>query len=200
MRRNVGHEGIPFQLVRHRPRRKEPHLLLLVDVSHSVARAAASFLALATNLNRSFRRVTVYAFVDRAVDISSALPALAHLDGRVPLLDRVVETFPDINPYALSDYGRAFHQVLEREKWRVRRDTVCLVLGDARTNRFDPAAWTLEELGERMRRVIWLVPEPIPEWDTGDSVVAAYAPHVDLLAEAADLAGLRAALERTLRA
>jgi uncharacterized protein with von Willebrand factor type A (vWA) domain len=180
--------------VRRSHAEREPHLLLLVDVSHSVARAAAAFLALSTNLARTFRRVRVFLFVDRAADVTRDLPRLAHIEGRTDALDRVIAAYPDLNPTALSDYGRVLYQVLESEKRRVRKDTVLLILGDARSNWFDPCEWVLESLASRIHRTVWLVPEPIERWDEGDSVVSRYAPHCDAVCEAADLEGLRHSL------
>ncbi len=198
VRTNLGNDTVPFRLVRRQRIRKEPHLLLLVDISHSVARAAAVFLALAANLTRSFRGVRTYFFVNHAVDVSNHLPAFARIDGRLEFLDEIVAEFPDINPMALSDYGRVLFQISEAER-RIRKDTVCIILGDARNNRFDPCAWSLEALRERARRVIWLVPEPRREWDRGDSVVREYARHCDAVCETADLEGLRFAMDRALR-
>jgi hypothetical protein len=199
IRRNLGHDGIPFRLVRHTHSPREPHLLLLVDVSHSMAGAAAVFLTLATHLRHRFRGMTVYVFVDRAVEATRALPDLTRLDGRVDTLERVVSALPDVNPLALSDYGRVLYQVWEGERRRLRKDTVLLVLGDARNNRFDSAAWTLEAIGERVRHVVWLVPEPREEWNRGDSAVGDYLPFVDAMCEAADLDGLRFGLDRAIR-
>lgn len=71
-----------------------------------------------------------------------------------------------------------------------------LILGDARNNGFDPQAWALGEIRQRCRRMLWLNPEPEPQWNSGDSVLAAYAPYcdqviacwtLDHLAQAADL-------------
>jgi hypothetical protein len=193
-RRNLSHDGVPFRLVRRAHAKREPHLLLLVDVSHSVARAAAAFLTLSTNLARGFRRIRVYLFVDRAADATRDLPRLAHIAGRTDALERVLAAYPDLNPAALSDYGRVLYQVLESEARCIRKDTVLLVLGDARSNWFDPCEWVLESLTGRIHRTVWLVPEPIERWDEGDSVVSRYAPHCDAVCEAADLEGLRHSL------
>ena len=199
LRENLGHDGVPCRLVRHAPVRREPHLLLLVDVSHSVTRAAATFLTLCLHLARTFRRVRVHVFVDRTVPVPGDLSRLARIGGRQEELMRVIDTLPDLNPLAMSDYGRVFFQVMETELPRLRKDTIVLILGDARTNRFDPAMWTLEAIHDAARRVVWLVPEPVSHWNTGDSALDAYAPHSDGLCEVADLAGLRFALERALR-
>jgi uncharacterized protein with von Willebrand factor type A (vWA) domain len=58
-----------------------------------------------------------------------------------------------------------------------------LILGDARNNAFDPQAWALAEVRQRCRRIIWLNPEPRREWNTGDSIIAAYTPACDQVLE-----------------
>jgi uncharacterized protein with von Willebrand factor type A (vWA) domain len=50
-------------------------VLLLVDVSHSVARAAALFLLIAQGLSARIRRTRVFFFVDRAVEGTDRLRA-----------------------------------------------------------------------------------------------------------------------------
>ena len=199
VRASVGHDGVPFRLVRRAPQRREPRLLVLVDVSHSVRRAAAAFMTIVAGLTRSFRDVRAYFFVDHVVDLESLLPRLARLDGSGERLAALARAIPELNDLAPSDYGRVLYQVHERELRRIRRDTVILILGDARTNRLDPMPWTLESLRTRARRIVWLVPEPVATWNTGDSVIGAYAPHLDAICEAADLEGLVHGLGRTLR-
>jgi uncharacterized protein with von Willebrand factor type A (vWA) domain len=198
VRTNLGHDGVPFSLIHRTRSRREPRIVLLVDVSHSVARAASAFLTLATHLATTLRAVRCHLFVDNVVDATAHLPRLSALAGDLDALDEVVEGAGALNASALSDYGRVLYQLLDEHRHDLRHDTVLVVLGDARTNRFDPAAWVLEEIRARVRRIVWLVPEPLAEWDTGDSVVRAYAPHVDLLAEAADLEGLRTAIDHAL--
>ena len=70
------------------------------------------------------------------------------------------------------------------------RDAVLVVLGDGRTNVFDPLPWAFEEIAGRARRVLWLVSEPRVRWGTGDSALGAYLPFCDVAVEARDLEGL----------
>jgi uncharacterized protein with von Willebrand factor type A (vWA) domain len=198
MRENLAHGGVPFRIPHTRRRLAEPDLLLLVDVSGSVARAAASFFALSIRLDRRFRRVRPYVFVDRAVDASPLLDELLTLDGRPESLNRALRSLPDLNPLALSDYGRALYHVWELEGRRLRRNTITVILGDARNNHQAPSAWVLGALADRCRRVMWLNPEPVEEWDRGDSVVADYAPFATFF-EVADFDGIRHACNRLAR-
>src|SRR5204862_25917 len=60
---------IPHQM----PRRKRPRIVLVVDVSFSVARAAGLFLMMALEFLRPPRRASVWLFVDRPVEATGAV-------------------------------------------------------------------------------------------------------------------------------
>jgi hypothetical protein len=79
------------------------------------------------------------------------------------------------------------------------RDTVLVVLGDGRTNRFDPLAWVLNDLARGCKAVLWLAPEPRSRWGTADSALPLYAVSADLLVEATNLAGLATGLADVVR-
>ena len=74
-----------------------------------------------------------------------------------------------------------------------------LILGDARTNEYDPMEWALEEVRRRVRRVVWLNPEPPARWNTHDSAISRYAPFCDDLLPCGTLAQLAEAASRLLR-
>jgi uncharacterized protein with von Willebrand factor type A (vWA) domain len=196
-RRNLRHHGVPFELPWRLPRPRPTRVVLLVDVSWSVARAAGYFLWIASEFLEPGRRARVVAFVDRPVDATAAV-ARWKRSSRATFA-QVLSGLPGLNLGAASDYGRALHALSQSKLRPAGRDTILVVLGDARTNRYDPQAFALEELSRRCRAVIWLVPEPEARWGTADSALAAYLPHVDVVAEATDLAGLASGVEAVLR-
>jgi len=102
----------------------------------------------------------------------------------------LLETVPGLNLDAPSDYGRALHALYASHARPAGRDTILVVLGDGRTNRFDPLPWALDEIARGCRAVIWLVPEPRARWGTADSALDRYLPSVDVVVEASDLVGL----------
>jgi len=199
-------------------------VVLLVDVSWSVARAAGLFLWMSSMLFGNSRRVQVIAFVDRPVDATEALrrwmrglapanegdavgsrenrrrprPGEGIVRAGVPFSEWLADLRGlDLN--APSDYGRAFHALLRSSLRPTGTQTVLVVLGDGRTNRFEALPWTMEEIAQRCRSVLWLVPEPRGRWGTGDSALGAYAEHVDVLVEAADLPGLARGVAELVR-
>ncbi|HEX6853005.1 MAG TPA: VWA domain-containing protein [Candidatus Polarisedimenticolaceae bacterium] len=196
-RRNLRHQGIPFELPWRRPRPRPTRVVLLVDVSWSVARAAGYFLWIASEFLEPGRRARIVAFVDRPVDATEAV-ARWKRSSRATFA-QVLQGLSGLNLDAASDYGRALHALASSKLRPAGRDTILVVLGDARTNRYDPLDWALGDLARRCRAVLWLVPEPESRWGTADSALAAYLPHVDAVAEATDLAGLARGVESVLR-
>ena len=111
----------------------------------------------------------------------------------------LLKEIPGLNLDAPSDYGRVFHSLLGSPARPAGRGTVLAVLGDGRTNRFDAQAWALEQIAERCGTVLWLAPEPLDRWGTGDSALSLYLPHVDVAVETRDLAGLAGGVAELLR-
>ena len=96
-----------------------------------------------------------------------------------------------MNFFGLSDFGRAFYQFYTDEAKSLSRNTILVILGDARANWFDPMEWTLDEMQRRSRMVIWLNPEPRQYWDTDDSVMARYGAYCDHVMECRNLDQLK---------
>ena len=102
---------------------------------------------------------------------------------------------------ARSDFGRVLADLttLADDASLLGVDTVLLVLGDARNNRRPPRADLLAAARARVRRLLWLNPEPRARWDTGDSVMTVYARVADAVVPCGSLAALDEALAAVAR-
>lgn len=183
IRRAVARGGALVDLQRRGRRPGKPALVVLCDVSGSVARASDLLLALLAGCEGAFARVTRFAFVDRLVSVE-------YVDGQI-------RPDGDLDLYGFSDHGAVLAELDAHAEGLVDRRTVLLVLGDARNNRRPARADALGRLARRARAVVWAVPEPRARWDTGDSALASYAPSCDRVVEATSLAGLAAALRES---
>jgi uncharacterized protein with von Willebrand factor type A (vWA) domain len=190
--------GVPFVLPRARRRTDTPRVVLLIDVSWSTARAAGLFLTLASEFLRFGRQTRVLLFVDRTVDVTEPVARWIETRSRAPF-DGLLGQVRGLNLNAPSDYGRAFHHLLRSPARPHGRRTVLVVLGDGRTNRFDPLAWAFAELANECGAAIWLVPEAVAMWGAGDSALDRYLPHVDTAVEARDLSGLARGVREIVR-
>jgi uncharacterized protein len=185
IRRALARGGVPIELVLRAPRPGKADLLALVDLSHSTATAAEFLLALLAPARRFFRRATLLAYVDRPCAVSFEH---GHVVPHEPL---------DLN--ARSDFGNVLKLLEEHPDVALGRNTVLLVLGDARNNRRPPRADILHRLHRQVRRVVWLNPEPPERWNTGDSVMASYERHCDALLAASSPRTLGTALDELAR-
>jgi uncharacterized protein with von Willebrand factor type A (vWA) domain len=173
IRRSMGRGGVPVELLHRRPRPGKIDLLALVDLSYSTATAAEFLLALLAPARRFFRRVRLLGYVDAPAEIGYER---GHVAPHEPL---------DLN--ARSDFGRVLVQIVQRYGLQMSRNTLVLVLGDARNNRRPPRADLLAEIRDKVRAVVWLNPEKRDRWDTGDSVMKTYARYCDVVLNAWNL-------------
>lgn len=185
IRAAVPRGGVPFER-RYRARRPSPpELTALCDLSASTAVATSFFLSLLAPAAEYFRRVRLFGFVDRLVEIEFVG---GHVRPAAP-----------IDLMARSDFGHVLKDLMQRNASALGADTVLLVLGDARNNRLPARADLLAAARARVRRLLWLNPEAPERWNTGDSAIAAYAPHADVVVACGTLAELDHALAAIAR-
>src|SRR5437667_265349 len=148
IRHSMSSGGVPVR-PRFRARRPgRPDLVALCDLSGSVAAASELLLGLIAPAADHFRRVHLFAYVDRLCPVSIEH---GHVAPGGPL-----------DLHARSDFGRVLVELWEGHRARLTRSTLLLVLGDARNNRLPPRADLLRAIADRVQRIVWLVPEPRP--------------------------------------
>lgn len=194
LRRSLGTGGVPVDpAFRHRHIHR-PELVLICDVSGSVAAFARFTLMFCHALQGQFSKVRSFAFIDAIDevtglfsegDFTDALSRL-HTEAQVVRLD------------GHSDYGNALECFVDEYFEAVTPKTTVLVLGDARNNYRRSNSWVLGELRRNARRVYWLNPEPVGQWGSGDSIAGEYARHIDGMVECRNLRQLTEFVERVV--
>ncbi|MFD9793148.1 VWA domain-containing protein [Streptomyces sp. NPDC059070] len=178
LRGSLSTGGVPMRPVLRRRRPARPELVLLCDVSGSVAGFANFTMLLVQALHDQFAKVRVFAFVNRVDEVTALLrPGAADPAG---LGDRIAARAAVTGRHGSSDYGTALGEFAEFHLDAVGPRTAVFVLGDARTNMSDPNLPALRRIAERARRVYWLNPEPVSQWATGDSAALDYAELVEM--------------------
>ncbi len=175
MRSSLETGGVPLRL-RYRPKRpRRPEIYVLCDVSTSVTSASVFFLSVLHALHDSFRKLRSFVFIERISEVTEVFER--ERDFR-KISERISKDggVADISGY--TDYGRVWLEFLTEISADLDPRSTVIVLGDARTNGRDPHAAAFAELTERAGRTFWLNPEPRLYWNYGDSVMAAYEPHV----------------------
>jgi uncharacterized protein with von Willebrand factor type A (vWA) domain len=162
---------------RHR-RPGRPEIVLLCDLSGSVAGFANFTMLLVQALRDQFSKIRVFAFVDSADEVTHLVTTGAadpeHLGAR--MLSEAALVRWDGH----SDYGGSLRQFTANWLDAVGPRTSVLILGDARTNGGDPNLDAVREIKARARHVYWLNPERRSLWSTGDSAALEYADVVEM--------------------
>ena len=168
LRRNMAHDGIPFDTVWKQTKIERPRIVVICDVSRSVAAAARFLLLFLYSLNEVIATLRAFAFSDHLTEVSDIIEA-KEVEVAIPeILDKI--------GFRPTDYGQSFADFEEEYGDAIDRKTTVIILGDGRSNYGDPRADLMRWLHDRSKAVIWLNPEPETFWGTGDSEMLRYRP------------------------
>lgn len=178
VRRSLSSGGVPLE-THHRPRRPgRPDLVVLCDVSGSVANFANFTLMLVFALQEQFNRVRAFMFVD---DVTEVTDRFVPGGDPVEAMASLAAAAEHASLWGRTNYGRAFTRFLEKHPDALTPKTNLLILGDARSNYADLSLDALKEMRQAARKAWWLNPEHPRNWDTGDSAATAYGAIVPMI-------------------
>ncbi|MEN9507004.1 MAG: hypothetical protein RI958_2930 [Actinomycetota bacterium] len=171
VRRSMQSGGVPLDVVMRRRRRHRPEVVVMCDVSGSVAEFAQFMFTIINGLHAELRNVRSFAFVDGVAEVSDVFA-----DARYEVaVNRLVERRGVLGLDGHSDYGKVFERFVQRHlDDAVGSATTVVITGDARGNYRDGGVEHLERIASRARRVYWLNPEAASTWGEDDSLVGAY--------------------------
>jgi uncharacterized protein with von Willebrand factor type A (vWA) domain len=188
VRHSLSYGGVPAEPKFKHPRPSKPEIMVVADISGSVASFARFTLQFVYAMASEFSKVRSWVFIDGIDEVTRFFQEA----------DEITEAIHRVNTEAdvvwvdgHSDYGHAFEIWHDRHLKDVTPKTSVIVLGDARNNYHAAQAWTLAEVRGRARKLYWLDPEPRGYWDTGDSIIGEYAKHCDGVFECRNLRQLQ---------
>ncbi len=171
LRKSMSTGGVPIDVVLAKPRPARPELVVLCDVSGSVAGFSHFTLLLVHALRQQFSRVRVFAFIDTTDEVTHLFGADADLAVAVQRITREARVYTRDGH---SDYGHAFVSFLNQFPNVLSPRSSLLVLGDGRNNYRNPEVELLTQMVSASRHAHWLNPEPRHLWGSGDSAVPRY--------------------------
>jgi uncharacterized protein len=192
VRHSLSYGGVPAEPKFKRPRPSKPEIMVVADISGSVASFARFTLQFVYAMQSEFSKVRSWVFIDGIDEVTRFFD---EADDVANAIQRVNTEADVVWVDGHSDYGHAFEVWHERHIREVTRKSSIILLGDARNNYHASQAWTLGEMRKKARRLFWLDPEPRGYWDTGDSIVSEYAPYCDGVYEVRNLRQLQRFVE-----
>ena len=192
LRANAGYDGVPFEVVFKRKHRDRPKIVAVCDVSGSVAAYVRFLLMFLYALNETVADLGAFAFSNQLIDVAGPLKHLTFEAAMAFIIQEVGS--------GGTDYGQALIDLRDQHWEQIDRRTTVLVLGDGRSNHTDPRLDIFAELADRAKRVVWLCPEPVARWGSGDSELLRYEPFCTHLSHRATALDLEEALDEILLA
>ncbi len=141
LRRNIGWGGIPFVTVWKQKRIEKPRVMVLCDVSGSVAAMAQFLLMFLYAMNEALSDIRSFAFAGSLIEVSEILE-------KEPVEAAITKIMALIG-FGSSNYGNSFADFEDGWMRFVTNKTTVIVLGDARGNRTDPRTDIIGRVSQR---------------------------------------------------
>ena len=184
VRQSLSYGGVPAEPRFKHPRPNKPELVVVADISGSVAAFARFTLHLVYALQNRFSKVRSFVFIDGLDEVTHMFQDEEDITNAVHRVNTEADV---VWVDGHSDYGHAFGVFWENYGSEINSKSTVMFLGDARNNYHATNAWVVKETAKKARSVFWLNPEPKSYWDTGDSVITEYATHADGVFECRNL-------------
>jgi len=169
LHRAARYHGVPLEIQFRSRTRRKGKVVTLCDVSSSVWSAARFMLNMLYSLQECFTQVRSFIFVAGLAEVTETFER----NEINQAIEKVLKE-TDIHYNASTDYGETFRHFKRAYLDVLNKKTTLIIIGDGRSNYFNPEEEILEEMREKCRRLIWLNPEPEQVWYTGDSEMRTY--------------------------
>jgi uncharacterized protein with von Willebrand factor type A (vWA) domain len=193
VRHSLSYGGVPADPKFRYPRPAKPELMVVADISGSVAAFARFTLMLVYAIQNQFSKVRSFVFIDGLDEVTDFF---RNTEDITEAIHRVNTEADVVWVDGHSDYGHAFEVFWDKYGKDVGPKTTVLLLGDARNNYHASQSWVVKEIEQKARHVYWLNPEPRSYWNTGDSIVGEYGNFTDGVFECRNLRQLEAFVEK----
>jgi uncharacterized protein with von Willebrand factor type A (vWA) domain len=189
VRRSLSTGGVPIDPRFKKPRPSKPEIIVIADISGSVASFARFTLHLVHAISSQFSKVRSFVFIDGIDEVSRFFDGV---EDPAEAVHRINTEADVVYLDGHSDYGHALRSFHQRWGGEITKKSTVLILGDARNNYHASEAWVVADLAEKARHVYWLNPEPRDYWGSGDSIIFDYAKYCEGVIECRTLRQLEA--------
>ena len=141
IRANVARDGVLVETIMRTRKIERPKLVVLCDVSGSVAALVQSLLFFVHALGDEIAQMRSFAFSGPLVEVTAVVRRESIDDAFTAVMQAV--------GMRSSDYGRAFADFTDGFRDAVDRKTTVVILGDGRTNYADPRIDLVAQIAHR---------------------------------------------------
>ena len=165
IRKSLKNGGSLYEIVLKPKIKKKPRLILLCDISGSMALYSLFGLTLLFGVVQRFRSVHAYVFIDGVTDITKELKNLKFTN-----INKILTNWNNyVHVDGHSDYDKSFNDLLDEKIISNSSFNTLIVIGDARNNYRPINSETIDKLSQKFLNIYWMNPERSQYWNTGDS-------------------------------
>ncbi|MDQ7094518.1 VWA domain-containing protein [Desulfosporosinus sp. PR] len=172
VRQSAQRNGVVFALSYRRKIPRASELVVLCDVSNSMAAYVEFLIVLVSCLRGRFRKVRVYFFIDTVWDVSDFV---WHED--LEEIKQEIKSWGHRISLGYSDYGAVFKELAENYLTDVSSRATVILLGDGKNNYRSSQKEFIAQIFENVRHIFWLNPLNIEEWNEPDNIMKDYQPY-----------------------
>ena len=165
IRKSLKNGGSLYDIVLKPKIKKKPRLILLCDISGSMALYSLFGLTLLFGVVQRFKSVHAFVFIDGITDITKELKNLKFNN-----INKILTNWNNyVHVDGHSDYDKSFKDLLDEKIISNSSLNTLIVIGDARNNYRPINTETIDKLSKKFKNVYWMNPERSQYWNTGDS-------------------------------
>jgi len=155
IRESLSYGGVPADPKFKNPHPSKPEIMVVADISGSVASFARFTLQFVYAMASQFSKVRSWVFIDGIDEVTKYFQESEDVTDAVQRVNTEADV---IWVDGHSDYGHAFETWHQRHFHEITPKTSIILLGDARNNYHASEAWVVDEMRKRGRHVYWLDP------------------------------------------
>lgn len=164
--------GLIFRLSYRQKIPRSSELVVLCDVSNSMAGFVEFLLFLVSCLRGRFRKIRVYFFIDTVWDVSEFV-----WDGVLDEIKQEIRNWGHKISLGFSDYGAVFKELAENYLKDVSSRGTIVLLGDGKNNYRSSQNEYIAQIFDKTRHIFWLNPLNVEEWNEPDNIMKDYQPY-----------------------
>lgn len=169
IQQSVQRDGVVFHLSYRKRIPQAPELVVLCDVSNSMAAFVEFLIYLVTCLRARFRKIRVFFFIDAVWDVSDFV-----WEDDPGGVKQEIKSWGNKASSGFTDYGAVFKELAENLLKEVSSRATLVILGDGKNNYRPAQSEYTAQISSKVRNVFWLNPLDSKEWNEPDNLMKEY--------------------------
>jgi len=166
IRQNIRYGGAMFSLKYRTKKIQKPRLLLICDVSGSMAKYAGFVLQFMYGLTSATEEIESFIFSEKVKLITEEFAKSKPFE---EIMSEIINRSSDWGKG--TDFNEALRVISQEHKKLLLKDTFVIIVSDTKTLNVDKAAGRLQEIRKRVKDIVWLNTLPKKLWQDTKSVM-----------------------------